>query len=217
MKTDKSHYDTAFHTPMIEVVNDEYFRALADFVPRFYFRPDERQKAIFEYGCGLGVAIANLPNAAGWDVGKRALEVCRQRGVRVFEDISEVPRGAWEMVFCRHVLEHVEQPLEALKLMRELLHPDGELYLVLPRERHFHVRIIPDWTQHLYCWNFRSINNLLFRAGFSPYSNETRFPLGARAFLPIRRLLGDGAYFGLIQTGRILRRNGELLVRARLG
>ena len=217
MITSDSYYNTDYHSARFPelIADDGYFWARAEVQARFYFTAAERQLRVFEYGCGIGQGIAGLPHSSGWDISKQALDVCRQRGLRVIENLEDVPRREWDIVFCRHVLEHLEQPLDTLICMRDLISPDGELYLVLPKENHSHSPLIPDLNQHLYCWNFRTINNRLFRAGLVPYRNEYRYMLGWRAFLPIRRYLGKEAYYQSTKLGGIFRRNGELVVRAR--
>jgi SAM-dependent methyltransferase len=218
MSESSSYYNSTYHAERYpELISDEtYFQARAEVQARFYFTADEQRLRVFEYGCGIGQGIAGLPNATGWDISKKALDQCRQRGLRVVDDLDDVPRGSWDIVFCRHVLEHLEEPLAALKCMRELIGPGGELYLVLPKEKHSYSSFIPDLDQHLYCWNFRTLNNLLLRAGLVPYHNEYRYALGWRALLPIRTYLGKAAYYHATTLGGIFRRNGELIARARL-
>lgn len=212
------YYDVGYHSARHrEIISDDtYWWARAEVQARFYFNDIERRRRIFEYGCGIGQGIAALPNAAGWDVSSEAREACRKRHLPIYEDLEDVPKGEWDIVFCRHVLEHLERPLDALRCMREYLAPDGELYLILPKEGHYMLQIASDLDQHLYCWNFRALNNLLYRAGLVPYSNEYKYMLGWRAFLPVRRLFGREAYYQITTFGGILRRNGELVVRARL-
>jgi SAM-dependent methyltransferase len=209
-----SNYHGARHPELIG--EDSYFRARADVQARFYFSADERQKRIFEYGCGIGQGIAGLPNAAGWDISSEARTICRNRNLSVYETLEDVPKAAWDVVFCRHVLEHVERPIDALASMRELLKPTGELFLIVPKEEHFSPKLAPDLDQHLHCWNFRALNNLLFRAGFAPRTNEYRYMLGWHAFLPVWRYFGASAYYHVTTLGGVLRRNGELTVRATL-
>jgi hypothetical protein len=87
---------------------------------------------------------------------------------------------------------------------------------VLPKEEHFATALSPDLDQHLHCWNFRALNNLLFRAGFVPHTNRYRYALGWHAFLPVRKFFGPSVYYHLTTLGGVLRRNGELEVRASL-
>ena len=212
----RAHYDGVYHAERhAHLINeDEYFLARAEVSPTFYFSRQERSAHIFDYGMGIGQEIAKLPNAAGWDFSPQARQVSRSRGLSVFDSLDVVPRQDWDFVLCRHVLEHIEEPLSALGIMRELLKVDGKLVLVLPMEHHQSVELAPDLNQHLYCWNFRTINNLLYRAGLRPISNTYRYILGYRVLLPLRRWLGTWAYrAGVRLTGRVTR-NGELVIRA---
>jgi SAM-dependent methyltransferase len=194
---------------------DEYFHARAEASARLYFNADERRKTIFEYGCGIGQGIAALPNAAGWDISPEARAACKRRGLRVFDDLESVEPKRWDIVFCRHVLEHVGDPIGALRAMRRLVADGGELYLILPREPHGSVDFKPDLARHLFSWNFRTANNLLDEAGFEPYVNQVRYVLGYRALLPLRRIAGPVVYLHAAKlVGRLLR-NGELVLRAR--
>lgn len=212
------YYDRGYHTERHKylLTDDEYFWARAEASARLYFTPAEQELRIFEYGCGIGQGIAKLRNAMGWDVSGEARDACRARNVPVLERIGDVPRNSWDIVFCRHALEHMEHPLDVLNTMRDLIAKGGELYLILPKERHYPSPMEPDLNQHLYCWNFRTINNLLSRAGFKPYLNEECYVLGYRALLPLRRIFGKSVYYwGARFVGRVLR-NGELIVRARI-
>jgi hypothetical protein len=135
----------------------------------------------------------------------------------VFDSFEDVPRQAWDVVVCRHVLEHVEEPLHVLCQLRELLADDrSQLWLILPRERHYKCSLEPDLNQHLFCWNFRTANNLLYRASLQPIINREAFILGYRVLLPLRRLMGKAVYYHALRLAGWVKRNGELIVRARL-
>ncbi|NQU26528.1 MAG: class I SAM-dependent methyltransferase [Candidatus Nealsonbacteria bacterium] len=211
-------YDSEYHARRHAAIiaDDEYFWARVEASTRLYFTAKEQDKRVFEFGCGIGQGIAALPNAAGWDVSSGARKACCQRKLNVYETLSDVPKKAWDIVFCRHVLEHIESPLDALRKMRELVAEDGELYLILPKEKHRRVPFTADLNQHLYAWNYRTVNNLLLRAGFVPYLNRDRYVLGYRVLLPIRRLLGKNAYYWSCRLVGYLKNNPELIVRARL-
>lgn len=209
-------YDTEYHSKRHAhiIADDEYFWARAEASARLYFTADEQKQRIFEYGCGIGQGFAAIPNAAGWDVSSEARKLCRQRKLNIYERLSDVPKKAWDIVFCRHVLEHVESPLEVLQNMNELVADRGELYLILPKESHGSAPFEPDLDQHLYSWNYRTVNNLLHRAGFTPYMNRDSYILGYRVLLPIRRLFGKDAYYLACRSVGYLKRNAELIIRA---
>ncbi len=198
------------------IADDEYFWARAEAQARLYFTEDETQQRIFDYGCGVGQAFATLPNAKGWDVSGEARQACRKRQLDVYDRIEDVPRKAWDIVFCRHALEHVEHPIDVLGTIRELIAENGELYLILPKERHSYSSMKPDINQHLYCWNFRAVDNLLHRTGFEPYANYYKHALGYRKLLPLRRTFGSGLYHYATLAVGWLKRNGELVIRAKV-
>jgi len=216
--TDSSaFYDRAYHAQRHRhlIADDEYFWARSEASANFYFTDAEQRSAILEYGCGIGQGIATLPNAFGWDPSEEAREHARARGVRVFERIDEIPRNRWDIVFCRHVLEHIEDPADALRTMRELVANTGFLYLILPKEPHRPTDLQPDHNQHLYCWNYRTIGNLLHRVGFEPYFARDFHVLGYRVLLPVRRALGKRCYAMACRFVGVAMRNGELVVKAR--
>ena len=133
------------------------------------------------------------------------------------DTMLDVPRGAYNVVLCRHVLEHLEDPLTSLHMMADLLAPGGVLILVLPKEDHWMPgNLRPDTNQHLYCWNPRTIANLLWRASLEPLSIEYRYPFGAHRLLPLRRI-SPALYHTVRRAGSVLGRNGEMVVRASLG
>ena len=140
-----SDYHRARHPELIG--EDTYFRARAEVQARFYFSAEERRKRIFEYGCGIGQGIAALQNAAGWDISSEARVACKKRNINVYETLEEAPKACWDIVFCRHVLEHVERPIDALASMRELLKPAGELFIIVPKEEHWAPKLVPDLDQ----------------------------------------------------------------------
>ncbi len=211
----ESGYHSRRHARLME--DERYFLARAAAAAHLYFPGSLSSLRIFEFGCGIGQNIAALPEAAGWDVSAEARESCKRRGLKVFDRLEDAPQGAWDIVFCRHALEHIEHPLDALRLMRPLLKPGGELYLIVPKEGHRQSSLKPDLNQHLYCWNFRALNNLLIRAGYRPFSNRYLHSWGYGYLLPLRRLLGQRAYELAARAAGWICRNGEIVVRSKCG
>jgi SAM-dependent methyltransferase len=210
------YYDRGYHSTHYKALyeRDDYYQARAE-LALAYFTAEERQARVFDYGCGLGHAISLLPHAEGWDISAEAREACRRRGIRVYDNSADIPRGAFDVVFNSHVLEHVEEPLSALRTMRELLKPGGTLLLVVPKEEHWLPRVEqPDVNQHLYCWTPQTIYNLLWRAGFRPGRAEYRYPFGGLKLMPLRRIFGPRLYHAASRAGVIFKRNGEIVVRA---
>jgi SAM-dependent methyltransferase len=130
---------------------------------------------VFEFGVGLGKNIARLERKAGYDLSEYARSFSAKQGIRVYADMADVPNEGFDVVLTSHVLEHLEHPFENLQLLRSKLKPGGKLIVVLPAERHDLVSFEIDKDQHLYAWNFRTLNNLLQRAGFKVLKNRYRY------------------------------------------
>ena len=88
--------------------------------------------------------------------------------MKVFDSLESIPVDFWDILFCSHALEHFESPLQHLEIMKNLLRDNGLLVLVVPKEGHVKDGVHNDFDihQHLYCWNLRSLANLVTRAGF---------------------------------------------------
>lgn len=216
-----AHYNEHYYGSLVrELLQDpEYYRTKAHCAARLYFgsfpRPYGR---ILEFGCGLGQNIADLEDAVGYDVSPEAIQRCRERDIAVIPCEQDIPRGRFRYVLCRHVLEHVESPLAVLRQLFSYLSEDGRLILVLPKEGHRRVPLAPDIHRHLYCWNFRAINNLIALAGGQAVQNwyEPMFgPRTYRLLRPVLRLAGLSTYYHLGRlVGRLLRQT-EIVIHAR--
>ena len=210
------HYDDGYHREVHPnlIGNDSYFDASAQALQAMYLNKEERGLRILDYGCGIGQMIYGLPNAAGFEISGEARQHCERRGLRVWGRLADVPPGQWDLVIVRHVLEHLESPLDALRQIQPLLTGQGRLIVILPRESHAAATLTPDVNQHLFCWNFRSLNNLLWRAGYQAESNEYRFVRGFGVWLPLHKMGFPRLYRLAVRMAGRLVGNAEILVRA---
>jgi len=180
-----------------------------------YFSDFTDNPKILEFGVGIGQNIASLKNAFGFDISKEALDACRMRKIQVFDDLESIPNNEFDIVLSRHSLEHVPNPLESLIQMKKKLKTGGSLILVLPKEHHGKATFESDLNNHLFSWNFRSINNLLIVAGFKPNINRLKYTIGYKQLLPLYNIFGYRFYFNMVKiVGRLTRENGELIIRA---
>lgn len=100
-------------------------------------------KNALEIGCGRGELLAELhkrTEALGLDLSHANVEVCQKKGLRVVEgtilDVGSM--GEFNLIVLCHVLEHLTDPICALRKMRDWLSPDGYVYVE-----------VPDATRHL--------------------------------------------------------------------
>jgi len=118
---------------------------VTSFLPRFESGTD-----LLEVGPGHGLLMyyaSNQPNVAtltGWDVSETSLAITRRSlerlTVREFslarQDIFETPPDGvaprFDAIVLSEVLEHLEDPVTALKLLFTLLRPGGKIWLNVP-------------------------------------------------------------------------------------
>ncbi|NND01344.1 MAG: class I SAM-dependent methyltransferase [Acidimicrobiia bacterium] len=203
-----------------EIESPAAFRAKSLLARHRYFENLPSDNRVFEFGVGTGVNLAQLEVAerAGFDISETAAELSRQQGITVFPDQQSVPRGHFDVVVCRHVLEHVPDPTQVLDYLSATLAPGGRLLLILPVEsRPRHMRRLPekDVNQHLFNWKLNHIANLLRVCGMEVESFTYQWYSMQRIlrFMPDR--FGVRAYHSAVALAGRLRRQSEMVVWAR--
>ncbi len=158
---------------------------------------------VLDLGCGSGLLatlMAEMGNrVTGVDVSGTALEGAASRGVTtVNSDLEEdlpFQDGAYDIVVCSEVLEHLFNPRGLLDEARRVLRPGGHLVITTPNIAYVVRRIClllgwfpedVEWArtsntdewEHIRFFTLRSIKRLLDHAGFEPVAvrGVDRFP-----------------------------------------
>lgn len=212
----KEFYDHQYHNVVHHAMmeDDDYFFARAQAFKEIYFSDFPADSRVLDYGCGLGQSVVLLADAWGYDPSAEARDLARQRGLKIFDTPDAIPQHSFDVVLCRHALEHMPNPTEVLETLRTYLKANGTLLLVLPQEGHSLTSFELDRNRHLFAWNFRCINNLLGVCGFRVTSNKVYYNLGFRKLLPLRPFIGHRLYVKATELVGRLYRNGELVVYA---
>jgi SAM-dependent methyltransferase len=152
---------------------------------------------VLDIGCGQGLALEQFRalglEAIGVAMGAD-VEVCRSRGFDAHEmdqNFLTFPENSFDVLWCRHVLEHSAMPLFTLCEYRRVTKPGGIVYVEVPapdtsahHERnpnHYSVLPLSSWL-NLFCHaGFvveRSVElNFTVRCGPDKYwSNVLRVP-----------------------------------------
>lgn len=168
--------------------NPYYYKIRAKIALEKYFKKIPKNSKVLEFGVGLGQNIFYLKNAIGYDISKFSLDFCHKKGIQITNNLNELKNKDFDVVFCSHVLEHLDHPINSLKLMKQKLKSGGKLILILPVEKQKKGKLKMEKSQHLYCWTFQTINNLLIKNEFKVVKNEYFRGAGYYKLLPISKL-----------------------------
>lgn len=217
-------YEADYHQVVHDYLHDaDTYERFSNIQRRRYFAKITPQHSVFEYGCGLGQNLYGLParEKLGFDISEYARAFCTRKGLRVVAALEAVPTGAFDVVISRHSLEHLEDPLANLLVLRSLLKPGGWLILVLPEERPYLLRSYdPDVDRHLFSWTPRTLANLLHRARFTVRmirrepNSGLRFFSGLRLFSPTSSWSYQLLRFGMRFTDLFRSVPGEWIAEA---
>ena len=212
-------YQLAVHGQ--EIQSPAVHRAKALLARRRYFNGLSPSARVFEFGTGAGfnLRFVEASEVAGYDISETARRLTRDQGVHVYDSMSDVPNSHFDLVLCRHVLEHVPDPVAILESVASKIAPDGSLLLILPVEhgrRHQRMIKSDDVNQHLYSWKLQHASNLLGLCGMEVQEFEYRWYSGQRLLGWVLRLFGIRAFDAAVTMAGILRRQSEMVIRAKL-
>jgi SAM-dependent methyltransferase len=102
------------------------------------------------------------------------------------EPLPKFRPGPWSTITAFEILEHVMNPLFVLDGCREIVRPDGVLYITVPR-RHPHEWMFGKSPEHFHEFAPDELRWLIDKAGFAiarfETANTSEFALGVRPLL----------------------------------
>jgi len=137
-----------------------------------------KQGKILDIGAGIG-AFLNTMKARGWEViGIEPDEGARQQAKNLFGlDLNEtnvleqLPANSFDAITLWHVLEHVHQLHSYVQRLKDLLKPNGKLFIAVPNYESGDSSIYKlywaayDVPRHLYHFTPKSIQVLMHQHG----------------------------------------------------
>lgn len=141
-----------------------------------YVRPWLGQLPVLDLGCAAGTYLRHFaPGSVGIDVSRPNLDACRRLGLQAMPaDLNAdlpIESSSFEAIFCSHVLEHVDAPINLLRECSRILAPGGVLVLGLPIETSLANRVrgqryFLHHPGHLYSFSLENTQVLLSKAEF---------------------------------------------------
>jgi len=130
-------------------------------------------KKVLDLGCGTGKYLEFFGNnSLGIDISPLNLKEAKANKHRVKKgDLNKFNRidEKFEFCFVSHILEHVERPIDLLKLAHKCLLPGGKIIVCVPNLFSFINIRYPYFTNdgnHLYAFSLKNMFELLKYAGF---------------------------------------------------
>ena len=99
------------------------------------------EKKLLDVGSGTGDFLSICKNN-GWSVcgvepNKEARTIAENKKVKSHKDISLVKENKFDVITLWHVLEHVENLLEYVDILKEKLKPNGTIIIAVPNYKSF--------------------------------------------------------------------------------
>jgi SAM-dependent methyltransferase len=179
-------FNAAFHDELLDygasyentqTASDAFAHYQNEQVARVIDGCGSRLATVVEVGCGKGVFLSQLVDAAagsagyGFDTSYEGAETARDGRLRFFRHYfgpGFVP-GPIDAVICRHVIEHIPDPISFLASIRNVLDDAGtKLFFETPCvDWILDHRVIWDFFyEHCSYFNARSLAQAFARAGF---------------------------------------------------
>jgi 2-polyprenyl-3-methyl-5-hydroxy-6-metoxy-1,4-benzoquinol methylase len=135
-----------------------------------------RNSAVLDVGCGYGELLLRMQNdgftnLTGLDPFIQAT-IRYDCGVVVHKQSLSEHKGLYDVVMLNHAFEHMDEPLQTLKCMRDLLAVDGLLLIRIPVADSFAFQKYKEnWVQldaprHFFLHTSRSMSLLAQQAGY---------------------------------------------------
>ena len=109
-----------------------------DFNRTMELLPDSSKvKKALDYGAGWGtwamIAREQIQEVHCYETSPIRKEFIQKTGLNLIEKISQISNAdKYELINCQEVLEHVPNPKDVLKLLRDALTDDGAIWLTVP-------------------------------------------------------------------------------------
>lgn len=144
--------------------------------------PDTSVKNYLDFGCGGGFGMERtkashpLWNIEGSDMSLHACEKARSKGFKVYNGlVSELKlqKEYYDIINMSHVIEHLNDPADAVKKLKEFLKPGGRMIISTPNFDSIAAKIFrsywyaADAPRHLYLFNCRTLSELIKKSGLA--------------------------------------------------
>lgn len=172
-----------YHRDNIYIEEKNLFENIFQKRVKIISRYKKNGKAL-EIGCSTGLFLSLL-KTKGWqvkgvEVSQKAAKLAIKKGINVeiapFEKINF--KDKFDLVILNHTLEHLDNPYQVVKKIKQILNKNGLIFIDLPNFDSFSVKIfrekwpmlLPD--EHLWHFTNKSMDIFLNNLGFNIIYSE---------------------------------------------
>ena len=126
---------------------------------------------ILDFGCGNGSLAKAIERV---EVNEYARDLAKNiQKLVVYEGLNALPDNKkYDAIISNHVLEHIPNVIDTLKIIQTYLEPGGKFITMLPIDD-FRSNLNKTWSaddpdHHLHTWTPLNFGNTLYESGFEP-------------------------------------------------
>lgn len=180
------------------------FSIIVQGVPAVPNKPKKKPWKILDVGCGTGDTLVLLKKL-GWDVhgleiDNNAVKMAKEKGLMNvklggYKEIANFPDNYFDSIRLYHVIEHIPDPHDCLRLVYKKLKPGGEVILGTPNADSILSKVFGkfwfnlDIPRHLFIFSPKTLSEIVKKEGFSHIS--TVFCSGDGLFRSIIYTIND--------------------------
>lgn len=146
-------------------------------------------KKLLDFGCGAGGFLKKAQNLAGEVAGieleERVQEFWRNQ-ITIHPDVASAG-GGYDLITAFHVVEHLSDPIDMLKVLAKKLGRNGRMVIEVPSSEDALLTLYGSaafqhftyWSQHLFLFSAETLKQVAVRAGLRIVSIKQyqRYPL----------------------------------------
>lgn len=131
-------------------------------------------KSVLDFGAGTGDFLKICKNnnwqVLGIEPSAEARENAVKKGVHLKENLLDVTNQKFDVITLWHVLEHVENLKNTIKVLKSLLQPEGRIVVAVPNYKSYDAAFYKEhWAaydvpRHLWHFSQKSIHKLFLEA-----------------------------------------------------
>lgn len=162
-------------------IDNARMKTFDDDIRRSHQLDDVDYQTLLDFGCGNGGLLKILKDknkditTVGVELNSDLVNYLNKEGIPTYDTIQNIPHDSFDCIMLNHVFEHLDEPIETLKQIKQKMNQQTLLIIEVPHANDFLIRHynceafkkFTFWSEHLILHTEESLLNLLNIVGFS--------------------------------------------------